>query len=147
MSHIINIYGLKYGDYLDKETSDSVDKWMLMYYFVKLLKVLGKHIEFSLQDYYDHIENIMHNLNLDLGKAKDIKEAYQSMKDLHSKITKYYDSDTATELCVPEKNTGISSHLLIILIDLEKSLRDGVDKSPVMKYIIAIADRRFSIRL
>ena len=81
----------------------------------------------------------MHNLNLNLGKAKDIKEAYQSMKDLHSKITKYYDSDTATELCVPEKNTDIISSLDDI-DDLRKSLRDGVDKSPVMKYIIAIAD-------
>ena len=143
MSHIINVYGLKYGDYLDKELSDSIDKWMLMHFFVAVTQGTWKTYRFSLQDYYDHIENIMHNLNLDLGKAKDIKEAYQSMKDLHSKITKYYDSDTATELCVPEKNTDIISSLDNI-DDLRKSLRDGVDKSPVMKYIIAIADLEVS---
>ena len=136
MANLLNIYGLDYRDYIKDETvTKAMDEWLLMYYFAKVANSEYFNLRvFSRQRLEQHVNNIASEYNI-VEDAKDINTKMLKLNNMLFEFKKLYGYE--------ELPTGNKSHSQAIIKTLPKMdalrkiLKDTIDKSPILKYIVS----------
>ena len=139
MANLLNIYGLDYRDYIKNETvTKAMDEWLLMYYFAKVANSEYFNLRvFSRQRLEQHVNNIASEYNI-VEDAKDIHTKILKLNNMLFEFKKLYGYE--------ELPTGNKSHSQAIIKTLPKMdalrkiLKDTIDKSPILKYIVSSND-------
>jgi len=139
--HILNMFGLDYGKYINDQTIiDLVDKCMIMEFFaVTISKNTFDLIKFKQVDYFAHITKILHGIDINGINSKDIRSANIAYNRLSYWITKLYPGNN--DMLKTIKSDDSLQNKLSNVNDLRKQIKESLDKQPMLKYIVCSSDK------
>jgi hypothetical protein len=140
MFHIINLFGLDYRKYIkNTDMCDAIDQWFMIEFFAESIHNSG--VSFSKakkEDYFAHIATILSKHGINGIDPSGIRDAYQSLNNIKHHLNKLYSdpNNVVSESLDSSDENSISISNLPKMTDIRKNLKDEVDKSPMLKYII-----------
>jgi hypothetical protein len=140
MFHIINLFGIDYRKYIsNKDLCDIIDQWFLIEFFAYTIHH-GHHLKkIKKEDYYSHMAVILNNYGINGIDPSSIRDANMSLVNIKQQIAVLYNGDKDNIIVKSlEKNDSDNAIVdsLPKMADIRKNLKDGVDKSPMFKYIV-----------
>jgi hypothetical protein len=140
MFHIINLFGIDYRKYI-KNTymCDVIDRWFMIEFFAESIHNSGiSFAKAKKENYFAHIATILSKYGINGIDPSGIRDAYQSLNNIKHHLNKLYSNpnNVISESLDSSDENSISISNLPKMTDIRKNLKDEVDKSPMLKYII-----------
>jgi hypothetical protein len=140
MFHIINLFGLDYRKYIkNTEFNDAIDGWFMIEFFAESIHNSdGRFAKSKKEDYYAHIATILSKYNINGIDSANIRNAHQSLMNIRHNISKLYSDDNNIVSQSLEKDNEKSMDIagLPKIDNIRKNLKEAVDNSPMLKYIV-----------
>jgi hypothetical protein len=140
MFHIINIFGTDYRKYIaDKSLCDTIDQWFLIEFFALSINQGNRLSKINKEDYFAHLAVILNGYGMNGIDPSSIRDANRSLSNIKQHILTLYNNDTSNiviESLDKDNKNEIILDKLPKMADIRKNLKDGVDKSPMFKYIV-----------
>lgn len=139
MANLLNVYGLDYRRYIkNEEVTNAMDQWLLIYYFAKVANNEYFNLRvFSRSMLEHHVDHIASEYNI-TESAKDIHIKILKLNNMLYEFKKIYGYEE-----LPSGNKSDSQAIIKTLPkmdSLRKILKDAIDNSPILKYIISSND-------
>jgi hypothetical protein len=149
MFHILNLLGLEYGEYIkDKELVSLMDQCMTLEFFADTIYRSSFDIQkFKAADYFAHITKLLHNIGLNGINSKDIRQNNILYNSLIRWIATFYESHSEQESMVKLIKPDYSLKDKLPKVDeLRNSIKEALDKQPMLKYIVCSQECRGDLR-
>jgi hypothetical protein len=149
--HALNLFGLKYADYIKNDKLvKALDDTMLIEFFAETVHCSVFNIrKFSESDYFDHMNKIFQANGMSSINSKDIRDttvAYGHLIGICNNLYKTSDTDNAKEYISLIKPSIDTKYTLPKISEIRDSIRNELDKNPMLKFIISTNLRASSIR-
>lgn len=149
MYHIFNIFGLDYSKHIKNNTMNSlIDQWLLLEFFADTIN----HDEFDIKrfdkgEYFAKMATILSQYGINGLDPSKIRSNYIALKNLHYRITNLYgEENNPINKSLATKNDDKIISQLPKMSELRKSLKEEVDKVPMLKYIVGVNENNGNIR-
>jgi hypothetical protein len=149
MFHVLNLLGLEYGEYIkDKQLVSLMDQCMTLEFFADTIFRSSFDIQkFKAADYFVHITKLLHNVGLNGINSKDIRQNNILYNSLIRWVATLYGSSNEQESMTKLIKADYSLKDKLPKVDeLRNSIKEVLDKQPMLKYIVCSQDCRGDLR-
>lgn len=144
--NILNLFGLNYAEYIKNQDIVSLaDACMIMEFFGHTIYCSQFDIKkFKNVDYFAHMTRILHKIGINGINSKDIRTANIQYQTLSHWVTRLY-PENKQMLKVIDNDYSLKDKIPSI-DSLRKQIKDGLDKQPMLKYIVCSVDTSGNLR-
>jgi len=137
---ILNIFGLDYRSHIQNAAlCDAVDNWMVIFFFSQTVRSGVEFRNISKTDYMSHMASILNRYNMNGLNPTQIRKAYDNLVLAKKTLVGVYSSSIVDGVEI-SKSTNDRAKTIGKMSDIREKLRNEVDKSPVLKYIVGNDD-------
>lgn len=136
--HIMNLFGIDYRKYIkNTDLCDTIDDWFMIEFFAESI-YNNQFAQFKKEDYYAHLATILNRYGINGIDPSNIRDTHLSLKNIKCHIDRLYGGQNNIVSASLEKDgvDAIKIDSLPKMTSIRKNLKDGVDNSPIFKYIV-----------
>jgi hypothetical protein len=141
---VVDIFGLEYGQYItDTDLVDCIDQLLLYDFFTNQAHKISYDIcRFKEKEYYTHIEELIKKYCTEDLDSTSFKHNTQYINRLDQFIHKMYNKRISLFVGVDTTSDSLAVNLKSVS-DIQKSLKQALDRNPLMKYIMDIGTHSY----
>lgn len=137
MFHILNLFGINYRQYIkNSDLVDAIDEYMLIEFFAQSIHHGNSITKILKKDYYVNIAMILNKYGINGINPEDIRDSHRSFVSAKETINRLYGDTTFLDGMDISKTNNSILNTLPKMSDIRKKLKEGVDKSSMLKYIV-----------
>jgi hypothetical protein len=140
LTTLLSIYGLDYRSHINnKGLCDTMDNWMAMWFFGKMIPDGTGFRNFKKDDVNAHIATILAKYGMNGLDPDKIKKTYEQYTETVKALGNFTDT-VSDALKISDKSIRERKYQLQDMTVIRKNLKAQVDNSPLLKYIVGMDD-------